>query len=143
MKENFNKHIESVKGKKEAAFTDIPEGYFNSLKKETIQKVTQGISQERNAFPKHNWMLVAAVILLVIAIGSVALIQNRKAQSIGSEKMAFNWQTISDTSKNLVFDPDSVVQKPLPLQQVDSILKFELSTEEIILYLLESEEFEF
>ncbi len=143
MKENFNKHIESLKGKKAAAFTDIPDGYFNALKKETIHKVTQGISPERKAFPKHNRILVAALILLVLTVGSVVIIQNRKAQTISSEKMAFNGEIISDTSRTLLFDPESVTKRSLPLQQVDSILQFELSTEEIILYLLESEEFDF
>jgi hypothetical protein len=143
MKENIKKHIESLKGKEATAFTDIPDGYFGAFKSKIINKATQGTATEKQTFHNYKWVLAAAAILLVLAVGSVVVLQNRNPQIIPNEKIAFNGQTTSDSLRKFPTNPDSLPKKTLPLQQVDSILQLEISAEEIILYLIESEEFEF
>ncbi len=140
------------KGKKPAAFDDIPEGYFDNLQ----QRIDQRIKSETEPVKQRpkKYFSVAALFILLFTMGFVGVyfFNNKNITPI---QTASN-QT-SDTLDHLTFefsaleylmgvpqpDGNSASVEAYPADTLLNTMLSDLESDDIILYLLEKNEFEF
>lgn len=144
--------LQHKQGKKAAAFDDIPEDYFGKLQNRIDQRIkreTEPLSQR-----KKRYLSVAALFLLMFTLGFIGVyfLNNKDVTPIQTA----NYQS-SDTLNHFAFEFSAMEyltgspQPNLNGENADAFPKDtllnnmlnDLESEEIILYLLEKNEFEF
>jgi hypothetical protein len=145
----MTEELKQLQGKRDKAFADVPDGYFESLP----EKVTARIQAEKNPVSSVLWQnryaLMAAASLLIL-LGIVLLIprmQHENSQPIAETEWMDTTALIAD-----FFHPDNNLANPklipeinLPNTDLDPLLALldEIPLESIIEYLAEVDEFQF
>lgn len=139
--------FESLKGAKSDAFQDIPEGYFDDLRKNIMLSMDETSIQRKS---HSSVYAIAALVLLFITMGIVFVFQKNPFHN-ENRMIAQNGFDRADSMKkqskayNQVVKNDSILSDKQVLKEVeiDSLFLNDISNEEILQYLIEMEEFEF
>jgi hypothetical protein len=149
----INIENEHFKGRKAAAFTDVPEGYFQQLHENVSKKISENETQfqKRDLWPRA----IAAAFLILLATGTFLLFLIQPVYEGGTAQL--NDSTINEKSdmELLSLSNETVTEinadklnfnlsNQLPEASMnDSSLFQDISIEEMMSYLIEKEEFEF
>lgn len=127
-------------------FTDIPDGYFESMHGKVLERIDRQNTNEIGSFGRK---IAAISVILVAAAGLLYLLFNSKPPN--NHQLALSKRVIPDTIRKRETKIKSIVLKDSTIADyrnaenlISDTLSFDnLSDEEILQYLLESEEFEF
>jgi hypothetical protein len=132
--------------KSQHTFSDIPDGYFESLPVKLMQKIDR---EKSHGLAYFGQKLAAIALILIVAAGLLFLMFNsRKPTNL---QFAFSNTIVPDTIrksepkiKKALLNDSTIADYQNAENLISDSLSFEnLSDEEILQYLLESEEFEF
>lgn len=135
------KEFEPLKGKKHKAFDDLPANYFSQLKAEVMKQVDISENTTLIMRLKKHIPAMAASLLLLLGIGLLILFNTGPSEQ--------KWQANNDNYITGQPDTGSKANKGISGEHTteqspaDSLKWENISTEEIISYLLRYEEFEF
>jgi len=145
--------IHDLKGKKAEAFADLPPGYFDNLQK-SIDKRIEAIDSR----PVKHFRLavgIAASLVLLLASGAIFFIHEFKNKPLQTAELTHYEDSIKQPivvdNKAVMMPQDSQLNsvemenRTNTMIESDSLqlLLDELQIDEIMLYLIEKEEFEF
>lgn len=145
--------IHDLKGKKAEAFADLPPGYFDNLQK-SVDKRIEAIDSR----PVKHFRLevgIAAAVVLLLASGTIFFMHEFKNKPVQTAELTHYEDSIQQLkaveNKAVLMPQDSqlksveIENKTNTMIESDSLqlLLDELQLDEIMLYLIEKEEFEF
>jgi hypothetical protein len=140
------KKFDHLKGKHAAAFNDVPEGYFERMKQEVGQQIELSQKRENPARSRRIMLAAAAVVVLFLASAVLLILTIDPPQN----KLADNKRVYSPIGEETLVKQNSnkldnkIIEANLQWQaSADTLSWDDISTEDLILYLLELEEFEF
>lgn len=154
MQNKLNFKFDDLKGKNAKAFEDVPEFYFENLHRKLMQDIY--VSAKTNQLV-HWRLAIAATILILFTSGALLLVfspdwSGRKGHLAIKENSKGTNETLDETIQptirvaetlNLVTGKNHM----MPLENLDASnenqLNLEITLEDITLYLIEKEEFEF
>jgi hypothetical protein len=128
------------------AFTDIPDGYFESIHGKIMERIDRQNTKEISYF---GHKIAAISIILIVAAGLLYLMFNSNTPN--HQQFALSNRILPDTIRNTETKIKPIILKDSTIADyknaenlISDTLSFDnLSDEEILQYLLESEEFEF
>ncbi len=147
MLNKMKKKIHNFEGSGSNAYHDIPDGYFDKLS----ENVMHSIENEPNGNNKYHYFYVAAaVIVLLISVGSF-YISKINSPKMNAQMIAYNMSKLPDSLRNMEIlvikkNPNNTndISKKFQTSSFSDSLSFDnISNEDILQYLIETEEFEF
>ncbi len=145
--------IHDLKGKKAEAFADLPPGYFDNLQKSVDKRI-----ESTYVKPVKHFRLavgIAAALVLLLASGTIFFIHEFKNTPVQTAELTLyedSIQQLKAVDNIAVLMPqdsqlksEEMENKTNTMIESDSLqlLLDELQLDEIMLYLIEKEEFEF
>lgn len=126
-------------------FVDIPSGYFEELKTSLLHQLEEKASSTNKPSIYQRVWKAAAFLLILVGLATVLYLWTKPGKQHNFSQMALSQShTETDTLKEQkIMAIDSLTfGQHLSVEQ-DSVWLDQLSDDDIILYLIESEEFEF
>jgi hypothetical protein len=145
--------IYDLKGKKADAFADLPQGYFDNLQKSIDSRI-----EAIDSRPVKHYRLavgIAAALVFLLASGAIFFIREFENKTVQTAELNHFKDSIQKTkivdNKAVLVPKDSNLKrndmeyKTNTMINSDSLqlMLDELQLDEIMLYLIEKEEFEF
>lgn len=138
--------FDQLKGTKSGAFHDIPEGYFDDLRKNIMLSMDETSIKRKS---HSSVYAIAALVLLFITMGIVFLFQNNLFQNENNMIAQNGFERADSLKKQAKTNNQTVMHDSIRIEQGfinnenDTVFFNEISNEDILQYLIEMEEFEF
>lgn len=126
-------------------FSDIPSGYFEGLKTELLHRVDEGLTPVKKFTTYQKSWKVAAALVILVGLASVLYFLIKPGNQQNHSQLAQNQSHFVADSLNQQSTTavDSLAFGEHAPPEQDSMWLNQLSDDDIIMYLIELEEFEF